>query len=134
MGELTELPQIRKVTDPLAVRTRFTKSQKRQLSLCETVQAQVNSLELNRPKKSKMRSRIQSQTAQTRMERVESSQTGTASQPIDVDDEFNAGEDPLEIERQRRRQPPSSASTSLAGWAGWLVLFILILALVIIII
>ena len=61
LGELAELPPVRKITDPLIVRTRLTKSQKRQLSLFKVVQAQVTLLELAQPKKGKQRLRVQSQ-------------------------------------------------------------------------
>lgn len=120
LGELAELPPIRKITDPLTVRTRFTKSQKRQLSLFEAVQAQVDSLEPAQPKRSKKRSRAQSRAPQARMERVVSLQAGTASQLIDVDDEINSDDDPLGAELRRRRQPPPSSSTSTIQIRGWI--------------
>ena len=60
LRELAELPPIRKITDPLTVRTRFTKSQKRQLSLFEAIQTQVDSLisESSRKNKDKDKTKI----------------------------------------------------------------------------
>jgi hypothetical protein len=58
LGELAELPPIRETTDPLTDITRYTKSQKRQLSLFEIIQGRVNSLTTSQPKKSKRKAKI----------------------------------------------------------------------------
>ena len=113
LGELAELPLIRKITDPLTVKTRFTKSQKRQLSLFEAVQAQIDSLEPVAAKKSVKRLRTQSQIR-------ESLQVGTASQPIDIDEIFDSEDDPLGAELRRLQQPPLSLTTSAIQIKGWI--------------
>jgi hypothetical protein len=59
LGELAELPPIRKITDPITVRARYTKSQKRQLSLFEAIQAQVDSLSTAQSKKRKGKAKAQ---------------------------------------------------------------------------
>ena len=46
--------------------------------------------------------------------------TGTASQLIDVDDEFNSKDDPLRAELQRQRQLPLSLLTSAIQIRGWI--------------
>jgi hypothetical protein len=111
LGELAELPPLRKITDPLIVQTRYTKSQKRQLSLFEVVNAQVDALtstgSRKRKDRSKQRVQVPPQTLpQLRTRQEESSRLGTALQPITINDEnqeINSEDDPLGAELYRQQ-------------------------------
>lgn len=110
---MAELSSIRKITDPLTVRTRYTKSQKRQLSLFKVIQGQVDSLATASSKKGKRKAKSSPQQRRRpplkviRLERDDSSGLGTAFRPIDIDEvavsdkqekEINSDDDPLGAE------------------------------------
>jgi MULE transposase domain len=127
LGELAELPPLRKITDPLTVSTRYTKSQKRQLSLYEVIQKQVDSLTAPQSSKGKGKAKACPQTQSNRfeIEQEENLQWGTALQPIAVDDDeeeelYNSEEDPLGAELQRKQRQALTATrpieTQIRGW------------------
>jgi hypothetical protein len=128
LKELAELPPLRKITDPLTVQTRYTKSQKRQLSLFKVINAQVDSLittgSRKRKDKSKQKVQVPPRTlSQLRTEREKSSRSGTALQPItinDKDQEINSEDNPLGAELYRHQRAPSSLSTSEIQIRGWI--------------
>ena len=113
LGELAKLPPLRKITDPQTVRARYSKSQKRQLSLFEVVQAQVDSLTPTQSKKGKEKIKRRPQAvSQVQIKRGESSRAGTASQPlyVDEDEEFDSENDPLGAELRREQQQQRQSS------------------------
>jgi hypothetical protein len=128
LRELAKLPPLQKITDPLTVQTRYTKSQKRQLSLFEVINAQVDFLTTTgsrkRKDKSKQRVQVPSQTlSQLQIERGESSRSGTALQPITInneDQEINSEDDPLGAELYRHQQASSLLLTSGIQIRGWI--------------
>jgi len=117
---LAELPPLQKITDPLIVQTRYTKSQKRQLSLFEVVNAQVDALTLTGSRKRKNRSKQRVQVPlQTLLQlytgQEESSRLKTALQPITINDknqEINSEDNLLEVELYYQQQAPSLLSTA----------------------
>ena len=98
LQELAQLPPLQKVVDPLTVRSRITKSQKRQLSLFEVIQNQVDSLSTTKSKgKGKDRAPRQPPSPQrpVQIERGESSRQDV--EPIDIDEEFLLTEEDLYV-------------------------------------
>ncbi|ERF69733.1 hypothetical protein EPUS_09311 [Endocarpon pusillum Z07020] len=131
LGELAELPLIRRITDPLTVSTRYTKSQKRQLSLFEVIQGQVDALVTASSKRGHRRTKAPSQQRRrpplkvVTLNSAEKSSLGNSQQPIDIDDiavsetqeeNINSDDDPLGAELQRQRQQPSRRGIQIQGW------------------
>jgi len=130
--EIAELPPIRKIVDPLSVRTRYTKSQKRQLSLFEVIQGQVDSLSTAGSRKGRKWAKSTPFAAKvhSQEEQGESSRAGTAQQPISIDDidieeeeHYNSEEDPLgaELYRQRRQKATQpQPDLQIQGWIEYI--------------
>ncbi|ERF75446.1 hypothetical protein EPUS_00239 [Endocarpon pusillum Z07020] len=127
--EVAKLAPIRKIVDPLSVRTRYTKSQKRQLSLFEVIQGQVDSLSTTGSRKGRKqaKSTLFSGRTHTQEEQGESSRAGTAQQPISIDDidieveeeHYNSEEDPLGAElyrQQRQKTTQPQPGLQIQGW------------------
>jgi MULE transposase domain len=125
LQELTDLPAIRRIVDPLTVRSRFTKSQKRQLSMFEIVQRQVDTLSTGRSK-IKNKARAHREWDSVQWERGESSGQHNFTGPIDLnsqdEDLYDSEDDPLGAELARQRHqilPASSQQLQVRGWVHY---------------